>query len=110
MDLAQRDKALVVVANDAAIRSYYINLEGQTCAIGGLALSAGAHEVQLRLAGYGKISQFNLRHIRSLIEQEFGLTPDQMGHIQVLNDTIEDRNDRQQAIIDYILSLPVTED
>lgn len=127
-----KEKVIEVIMGDAEITHAYINAEGQTCAIGGLAKAAG-YELDYELMegmkapGYAEMDDFsrNLRKLNSkrighifdsddinpvvemglLIHKTYGLTASQMRSIQHINDAFSDREERQRAIVEFVETL-----
>jgi len=118
--MALRKKAIIAaIMNDAEIRYNYINLEGQTCVIGGLARVAGVPDSVLRQAASGNISYgkndvnnpYNsdapnvykaIKTIRRAITRRFGLTIREQYVLQKVNDRFKDdqRTARQAELVD----------
>lgn len=112
--MRNKQQAIEVIQNDAEIRCQYINHEGQTCAIGGLAKAAGLDLGFLlkHTAAAGTSNGMGILYkgryigrVRAAIRKHFNLTPEQMWDIQERNDRFKERQDRQQSIIEYLLTL-----
>ena len=100
-----KNKALFIktIKSDCAIRSRYINADGETCAIGALALAAGCTEAQLRKAGDKRIG--HLCAIPLAIRKKFDLDLEDMSRIQTENDWNDTSAARRSAILEYIKTL-----
>lgn len=109
--MALRKTAIKEVINaDAEIMWYYLNEEGQTCGLGGLARAAGVNDNVLYDAGSTWIDTANdvlpnmsggasIFAIRRAINKRFGLTVKQMGLIQRVNDQEPDQVKRRANIV-----------
>lgn len=120
--MALRKKAIRETINaDAEARHFYLNSEGKTCAIGGLARVAGVKDATLIAAEGGRIDYGSrsvrrafgprdgmadaLTIIRRAISRRFGLTVKQQVDLQYRNDQYEDVGMRRAAIIAFVDSL-----
>lgn len=116
--MALRKRALIAaISADAEIRHLYINSQGQTCAIGGLARVAGVSDDDLRTMGgsgigikrtsrtFDTLRRVTVYRVRRIIARRFGLTIAQMESIQAKNDSSFDLTERRERINDYITSL-----
>lgn len=95
-----------VLSQDCKIKSLYINSEGETCAVGALALAAGAmpdYLLQQRTTTIGALPD-----ICSLIEGKFGLTTAHLRIIQAVNDDENDDDLRRVFVLQAIDRLEET--
>lgn len=117
--MALRKRAIIASINaDCAIRRRYANEQGETCAIGGLALSAGV-PISVLLAAENKRIATNvvsvtsgsettrenlkaLRTIRRAIHRRFGLTIAMLSSMQMRNDMNTNPRDRRTDILDFV--------
>lgn len=112
MKKAQRDKAIAVIAEGAKACGYYVVSEGDTCAVGSLALAAGIalpspHAWENKLP----IQSAALRDMASRLVEAYGLSLRELAVIQSLNDLYWwDVDVRRRYIIEYLEMLPVEED
>lgn len=90
MNTAQQKRVLKIVSKDCAIQGKYIDGEGQTCAIGALALEAGVSKKTLRKAGddgiNADLASKHILKIQNALRWAFGLEPDELNDIQTAND------------------------
>lgn len=108
MNRAQYEKARAILASDCAIRHRYINAEGETCAIGALALAAGI-EVET-LEGWGSTG-IGFVEGYAPIKEEFGLDKEELYLIQRANDALSsfDQIERRVAVLTILDSIEVQE-
>lgn len=111
--MALRKKAIKATINtDAEAQFEYLNEQGETCAIGGLARAAGVNDETLRAARsyFINTGKNNMRgdeadeyaalaRIRRTIARRYGLTNRQQQEIQNANDAINKQEDRRAAIV-----------
>lgn len=90
MTKAQKAKARELLAQDCKKHGKYF-CEGETCAIGCLALAAGASEKELIEAGGDYIHGESCWAIAKRITDFFGLTVEEQRYIQEANDSVNDR-------------------
>ena len=101
-----RNKALLIqtIQNDCQIRHLYWK-DGQTCAIGALALQAGVSEGFLKAAGKQAIwwaQTMEVNEMRHAIMHHFDLVEHTLNQIQAINDKYETPEKRRAAILEYI--------
>lgn len=90
-----------VLAEDCAIKGRYINTEGETCAIGALALAAGVRKSSLVMAAGRSIHHKDpiMNRIRARITNKFGLTDSQLGDLQNTNDSYHISSVRRERVL-----------
>jgi hypothetical protein len=103
----QKERAIELLSKDCKLRCIYYS-EGKTCAIGCLAIAAGAQLFQLRKISMDRIS--TLPWLIKMIQAEFGLNRDQLRAIQSANDACPDLVARRQRVVDLIKKFARTTD
>ena len=111
MNTAQRERLLAVVERDAAIRYRYVDEEGRNCIIGGLLAEVGVDVRKFLGSAINGLGMFCQEHAQDRVKlmEEFGLSQSEVNALQRKNDTYHHRGDRQQALREYVYSLPVKE-
>lgn len=106
MNAKQKEEIIRIIKSDCKTRRVYIDCDGNTCAIGALAVAAG-----LTLPSPGAVSQSNLiryyDELASPLMAAYGLDRYDLQMIQSLNDDYGTPKDRQNAILLYIDSLEI---
>jgi hypothetical protein len=109
--IAQKERIVEIIKNDAAARFRYKTETGETCALGGLAEAAGfIFDDDFRLAYNEQAIDFYDRdpdffNLISLLTTTYGLSEPQLATIQAINDNNEDPAKRHQALITYVMGL-----
>lgn len=119
--MKNKAKAIEVIKGDCKIKQKYMDAEGNTCAIGALALSVGVKFPEQDPENYpsagfqgnkesidgkfGGVSDFVFK-IQEALLINFGLTPLILGQIQTANDSHNTPEDRQAAILTILDSIP----
>lgn len=110
MNAEQREKVIAAIKADAEIRYEYFNDEGQCCVIGGLIKAAG-YELTLVSAGVFPIQRLvnELPKVCQFLNDSYGLSRDDLSVLQTINDINNLRAERQEALIEYVMSIPLTD-
>lgn len=90
-----------IIRKDCSIRYVYYR-DGETCAIGAIALAAGVSKSVLEAAAGWSIcsdSSDEAATIRNAIREEFGLTDYEMARIQGRNDVHGNQESRRRDIL-----------
>lgn len=106
--MKNKELAIEIIGKDCAIKYAYCDADGLTCAVGALALAAGAKEWELRDAKTASIwcDDPLVARLRFLIESKFGLVEVDLAHIQDWNDASDTPEKRRIAIIGFLNTLP----
>jgi hypothetical protein len=112
MNNNQRNEVIKYINEDCDIRHKYLNDDGQTCALGYLALKAGVDKLTLLAAGPVAISWAEdngspIDEIYKHIKSRFGLLINQQNIIQQLNDKGLDPSERRKTIVEYVSSIVI---
>ncbi len=99
MNAKQKALAIESIENDCDGRYDFYNLStGKTCAVGGLAISAGIDHSWTKMSDYlGKIAKF------------YGLSKDLLWDITAINDDYKTKQARRNNVIKFINTLEVTD-
>lgn len=95
----QHLQARMALAADCEVRGVYLDANGDTCAIGGLALAAGVTIDALNRAEGMAVMDGDMELIRHAIFVRFGLTSVALMRIQWANDWYEDLDARRVAVL-----------
>ena len=113
MNKQQKQEIIDIIKKDAEITEYYYR-HGETCVIGGLALACGVPIETLINACSAFIHTKDdttanpngaaaaVEAIRAGLAKRYGLTEDEMRELQQVNDWHDDREERQQRLIDKV--------
>lgn len=103
MTKRQYKRAIALIKKDCQINGRYVDQDGNTCAIGCLALDAGVREATLLKKNTEPIYWFKWAYLR--IKSKFGLDLEAQEQIQSLNDTSRNPKSRRRKIVHYLKSL-----
>lgn len=99
----QIQSAIKLIEKDCLARFHYVDEDGDTCALGCLALAAGVKRTTLRTYSR-KIISF-LPNVARKIESKFGLNAAHQDRIQYENDSTAYVHKRRSAIVAYLKGL-----
>lgn len=105
MNPTQKQKIVTVISEDCQITHKYVNELGQTCAIGALCLAT-----DLELPEFDDME--NSESISCVwfcqdLMMHYGLSEQNLIEIQNLNDTRPTPEERRQAILKYLETIPL---
>lgn len=103
MTKRQYKRAVALIKKDCQIRGEYTDFNGNTCAIGCLALAAGIRESTFTKRNNSPIYLF--KGVYRRIKSKFGLNLVQQEEIQSLNDSSINPKIRRRTIVHYLKSL-----
>lgn len=113
MTKEQCEKAVSIVNQDATLKGAYYSRKGESCVIGGLALSAGVDPGILRSINQDWIGSLyhhapdkleKIKAVRDAISAKFGLSRIQMNRLQQINDDHRSIDERRLALIRVLRS------
>lgn len=103
MTKRQYKRAVALIKKDCQIRGEYTDFNGNTCAIGCLALAAGVKKSTLLRSGTNPIEW--LPGIARRIKSRFGLSMDEQADIQQENDSCHVLKNRRRGVLKLLKSL-----
>lgn len=113
MNKTQKARLIRIVKSDCLHGGQYFSDTGKTCVIGAMALAVRFKRVELEAHNEESIPpvflSFKVRILNRLVKilcRAFGLTGEQLGRIQELNDRHATPQSRRKSILKYINTIP----
>lgn len=112
MNKIQKAKLVRIVKNDCLHASEYFSITGETCVIGAMALAVKFKRELLEKHNRQSIGPVFrdsntpvLNRLVEILSEAFGLTDEQLGCIQELNDEGDTPGQRRRAILAYLKTI-----
>lgn len=109
MTKAQKAEARVLLEKDCKVAHCYFDRDGDTCAIGCLAVASGFTEKDFIGRRSDFIHKADMRDIARSIMDKFGFTIEQLVNIQLTNDNELDVETRRGKVLLFVDQIPTVD-
>lgn len=103
MTKRQYKRAVALIKKDCQIKGHYVDGDGNTCALGCLALAAGVKKQTLENHNSSPIEWVETAYRK--IKTKFGISLNQQSKIMGLNDSSSKPETRRKHIVRYLKTL-----